>query len=325
MIKSYHGLGQVPADFPPCLLTIGNFDGIHRGHQVILRRTVERAQALGVQSAVLIFDPHPMRVVRPEHVPVLLSSIGERVRRFDEHGFDAAVILSFTAQTASLGPGQFVREVLVEKLHTRAVVVGGNFRFGHKQAGDFAVLAELGRQLGFEAEGVPPVMIGGLPASSTRVREAAGRGDLNEARRVLGRRFTLEGPIVQGQGLGSRQTVPTLNLAPESELLPKWGVYVTQTRDLESDRQWKSITNVGNRPTFNGREPTVETHLLEDFAGETPKRIQLTFCHRLRDERRFPSAASLKQQILTDVQQAEQFFREMETERQDAVEPADRL
>ncbi len=324
MSRSYQGLDDVPAGFPPCVLTIGNFDGIHKGHQAILERTVERSRALDLQSVAMIFDPHPMRIVRPEHAPLLLSSPAERVRRFGEYGLDATVILPFTKQTALLTPEQFVRRILVERLRAQALVVGENFRFGRRQAGDFATLADLGSELGFEAEAVPPVRVGGEPASSTRIREAIRRGDLNEARRVLGRPFTLEGPVVQGRGVGSRQTVPTLNVAPESELLPKWGVYVTLTFDPESGRQWKSITNVGNRPTFNGRDPSVETHLLEELTGE-PARIQLTFHHRLRDERRFPSAESLRDQILSDVREAERFFDNLEPPQQNAAEPADRL
>ncbi len=304
-------MDEVPLDFPPCALTIGNFDGIHKGHQAILERTVERARALNLQSAAMIFDPHPMRIVRPANAPLLLSSPGERVGRFGERGIGAAVILAFNGQTALLTPEQFVREVLVERVHARAVIVGENFRFGHRQAGDFASLRDLGRRFGFDAEAVPPVVVGGEPASSTRVREAAGRGDLAEARRLLDRPFTLEGPVVSGQGVGSRQTVPTLNVAPESELLPQWGVYVTVTRDVSSGRQWKSITNIGKRPTFNGREVSVETHLLDKLTGDPPGRIQLAFHLRLRDEQKFPSAEALKEQILSDVQAAQQFFQRM--------------
>ncbi len=309
MIRSYRGLDEVPVDFPPCALTIGNFDGIHKGHQAILERTAERARALNLQSAAMIFEPHPMRIVRPANAPLLLSSPGERVGRFGERGIGAAVILAFNEQTALLTPEQFVREVLVERLHARAVIVGENFRFGHRQAGDFATLSDLGRQLGFDAEAVPPVVVGGEPASSTRVREAVSRGDLAEARRLLDRPFTLEGPVVSGHGVGSRQTVPTLNVAPESELLPKWGVYVTLTRDFGSGRQWKSITNIGKRPTFNGRDVSVETHLLDELTGDPPERIQLAFHLRLRDEQKFPSAEALKEQILSDVQEAQQFFQ----------------
>ena len=311
MSRSYRSLDQVPADFPPCVLTIGNFDGIHKGHQAILTRTIERARELDAQSAAMIFDPHPMRIVRPENAPLLLSSPSERVSRFGERGIDVAVVLPFNEQTASLAPDRFVREVLVERLHAEAVVVGENFRFGHRQAGDFATLRRLGREFGFEAEAVPPVLVGGEPASSTRVREAVSRGDLPEAQELLGRPFTLEGPIVAGHGVGSRQTVPTLNLAPESELFPQWGVYVTLTRDLRSNCQWNSITNIGKRPTFNGRDVSVETHLLEELTVDPPEHIQLAFHLRLRDEQKFRSAEALKEQILSDVEEAKQFFQRM--------------
>ena len=311
MIESYRGLDGLPADSPPCAVTIGNFDGIHKGHQAILKRTVERARTLNLRSAAMIFDPHPMRIVRPENAPLLLSSPGERVSRFGERGIDEAVILPFTERTAALTPERFVREVLVERLHARAVVVGENFRFGHRQTGDFATLLDLGPRFGFEAEAVPPVMIRGEPASSTRVRDAASRGDLTEAEELLGRPFTLEGQIVRGYGVGSSQTVPTLNLAAESELLPRWGVYVTLTRDLHSGRQWKSITNIGKRPTFNGSDVSVETHVLDEWRGDAPARIRLAFHLRLRDEQKFPSAEHLKEQIRSDVEEAWQFFQQM--------------
>jgi riboflavin kinase/FMN adenylyltransferase len=309
MFRAYWGLDEVPDDFSPAAVTIGNFDGIHIGHRKILDTTRARAGELGCQAAVLIFDPHPMKVVAPERAPLLLTRPAERLRRFEELGMDAAVVLRFSEETARLSPEEFVADVLVAKLHCRAVVVGDNFRFGHRQRGDFTLLAALGKQYGFEAQAVGSVAVGGQPASSSRVRDLARRGEMALARRVLGRPFSLEGPIVSGHGIGAKQTVPTLNLDPETELLPAQGVYVTETRHPHSGRCWPSVTNIGSRPTFDGTGLHVETYLLSKLEGVSPERIELLFHRRLRDEKKFSSPEELRQQILVDAGRAERFLR----------------
>ena len=327
MFRAYWGLDEVPGDFSPAAVTIGNFDGIHIGHRKILDTTRARAGELGCQAAVLIFDPHPMKVVAPERAPLLLTRPAERLRRFEQLGMDAAVVLRFSEETARLSPEEFVAAVLVAKLHARAVVVGDNFRFGHRQRGDFALLAALGKQYGFEAEAVGAVAVSGQPASSSRVRDLARRGEMALARRVLGRPFSLEGPIISGHGIGSKQTVPTLNLDPETELLPAQGVYVTETRDPNSGRCWPSVTNIGSRPTFDGAGLHVETYLLSKLEGASPKRIELLFHRRLRDEKKFASPEELRQQILVDAGRAERFLRLLRAvgrepaSRKDAPEP----
>jgi riboflavin kinase/FMN adenylyltransferase len=309
MFRAYWGLEKVPDDFSPAAVTIGNFDGIHIGHRKILDTTRARARELGCQAAVLIFDPHPMKVVAPERAPLLLTRPAERLRRFEELGMDAAVVLRFSGETAHLSPEEFVARVLVAKLHARAVVVGENFRFGHRQRGDFSLLAALGKQHGFEARAVGSVSGAGEPASSSRVRDLARRGEMAAARRVLGRPFSLEGPIIPGHGIGSKQTVPTLNLDPETELLPAGGVYVTETRDPRSRRCWPSVTNIGSRPTFDGTGVHVETYLLSKLEGGSPARIELLFHRRLRDEKKFDSPEELRRQILVDARRAERFLR----------------
>ncbi len=313
MFRAYWDLDELPGDFPPAVVTIGNFDGIHVGHRRILDTTRAQARALGCQAAVLIFDPHPMKVVAPERAPLLLTSPAERLRRFEELGMDAAVVLRFTGETAHLSPQEFVTRVLVAKLHARAVVVGENFRFGHRQRGDFSLLAALGEQHGFEALAVGSVSAAGGPASSSRVRDLARRGEMAAARRLLGRPFSLQGPIVPGHGIGSKQTVPTLNLAPETELLPAEGVYVTETRDARSGRCWPSVTNIGSRPTFDGKGLHVETYLLSKLEGSAPERIELLFYRRLRDERKFASPEDLRRQILVDANRAQRFLRLLKT------------
>ena len=201
--------------------------------------------------------------------------------------------------------------MLVEKLAAGSVVVGEGFRFGHQQAGTLAVLAELGKDLDFGTVGVRPVMIGERAVSSTWVRELVSGGKVEQARRLLGRPFSLVGGVIRGHGVGSRQTVPTLNLAPESDVRPARGVYVTLTCDRDSGKQWPSVTNVGSRPTFNGTEQSVETYVLEKLEGPAPSRIEPAFLHRLRDEKRFASAEALREQILRDVEAAQRYFRRL--------------
>ena len=310
MFSVYWSLEDVPRDRAAAALAIGNFDGLHRGHVEILERTKHEARRVGGEAVVLTFDPHPTTVVAPERAPQLLMTPAERVRRFENIGLDATVVLPFTSEIACLTPAEFVRQVLVEKLGARSIVVGESFRFGYKQAGTLAVLTELG-DLGFETVGVRPVLVGGRAVSSTWVRELVLAGKVEQARRLLGRPFSLVGDVVSGHGIGSRKTVPTLNLAPEAGVRPARGVYVTLTCDRDSGKQWPSVTNVGSRPTFNGTEQTVETYLLEPLEGRPPSRIEPAFLHRLRDEKRFASAEELRRQILRDAESAKGYFRRL--------------
>ena len=309
MFRAHWNLESVGPEPPPCALAVGNFDGLHLGHRRILAKTKEQARRIGGEAVVLTFDPHPASVVAPERAPDLLMPPAERLRRFEECGIDAGVVLRFTEEIARLRPEEFVEQILVRKLNVRSVVVGEGFRFGCRQSGDTRTLVEIGSRHGFEVAMVEPVLVGGQPVSSTRVRGLVGQGRVTQARRMLARPFSLRGRIVSGRGIGSRQTVPTLNLSPETELRPAQGVYVTCTCDLESGRRWPSVTNVGSRPTFSGTDQTVETYLLEKLEGCQPARIELAFLHRLREERRFETPEKLRQQILRDVGQAKRYFR----------------
>jgi riboflavin kinase/FMN adenylyltransferase len=309
LICTFAALDRLPDDLPPCAIAIGNFDGVHVGHRKILEKTRALATEHGLQAVVLTFDPHPMKVVAPERLPRLLTTQAQRQVFFEELGFDHTVVLEFTPQVAQLSAERFVTQVLVDKLHARWIVVGENFRCGHRGAGNITVLRELGARLGFQAASVEPAMVNGEPVSSTRVRGLLAQGRVAPVRKLLCRPFALEGSIVPGKGVGSRQTVPTLNLQPETEQWPAQGVYVTSTREPATGRRWESVTNIGNRPTFNGAEQTVETFLLSPLEGEAPCRIELAFHWRLREERRFESAESLRGQILADASRAKKFFR----------------
>ena len=309
-VRIYRSLEETPADFGPSALTIGNFDGVHVAHRRILRAVAAAAAGRGLKPSVLTFDPHPTRVVAPARAPKLMTSPEERASLMAADGIEQVLILPFDRAIAQLSPEEFVRRILVDKLAVKAVLVGDNFRFGHRQAGNTAVLRELGAKYGFSIDVVEGVRIRGALVSSSEIRGLVECGRVARASRLLGRPFSLEGEVVHGHGVGAKQTVPTLNLHPMSEVLPKVGVYVTCTDDLDTNRRRQSITNVGYRPTFGGNEGiSVETFLLEPPGDETPRRIRVSFLWRVRDERKFESAETLKAQILKDVGRARAYFR----------------
>jgi riboflavin kinase/FMN adenylyltransferase len=317
-MQIYHSLAEAPADFGPCALTIGNFDGVHFGHRRILRRLKSLADARGWKPSVLTFDPHPTRVVAPKRTPRLLTSPEVRAELMQEEGVEQVLILPFTRELAVLSPEEFARQLLVARLDARAVLVGDNFRFGHRHAGNVRVLAELGRKLGFETEIVHSVTCRGRVVSSSGIRELIRTGRISLAARFLQHPYALEGQVVSGRGIGSKQTVPTLNLATAAEVIPARGVYVTRTRDLETGREWNSLTNIGYRPTFGASDQlSIETFLL-DTPMEPPGapsgppvsgRLRVEFLWRVRDEREFESPAALKAQILKDARAAQSYFR----------------
>jgi riboflavin kinase/FMN adenylyltransferase len=275
-----------------------------------LRQVVALAAARGWQPAVLTFDPHPTQVVAPDRTPVLLTSPAHRAELMGEEGIAEVLILPFTAEIAHLSPEDFVRQLLVDRLRVRAVLVGDNFCFGYRQSGNVRLLTELGARLGFETDIVPAVTWRGLMVSSSGIRALLRAGRVSLAARMLQHPYALDGAVVEGRGIGSKQTVPTLNLAPGAGLVPAPGVYVTRALDLAGGRRWNAITNIGYRPTFGASdELSVETFLLDPFTGETPGRIRLEFLWRVRDERKFESPAALKEQILRDVSVAQRYFR----------------
>jgi len=290
------------------VLAIGNFDGIHLGHQAILRATVERAQALNAVSTALTFDPSPRKVLHPESAPPRLSTNEQRLEWFNALGLEAVVVLPFTLELARLSPAEFVEQILVRDLSVRAILVGENFRFGHKQAGDVKLLSELGAKHGFAVVIVPPVFYRGEVVSSTIIRREIAEGDVSHAARLLGRPFALTGEIVTGTGPGRRFTFPTLNLAAEQELLPARGVYITRSCFEGQTRSHRSVTNIGLRPTFNGSSLSIETYLLDTQLETTPQRMEVRFWKRLREEKKFTGPEELRAQIALDIARANKFF-----------------
>jgi len=290
------------------VLAIGNFDGIHLGHQRVLEFTRNRAREVGAVSTALTFEPPPLKVLRPELAPLRISTNQQRMEWFGAVGLESAVVLPFTMELSQLSPEDFVNGILVQQLNVRAIVVGDNFRFGHKQAGDVKFLRELGMRYGFDVIIHPPVILDGQIVSSTLVRKQIAEGDVTHAGRLLGRPFVLTGEVVPGTGTGRKFTFPTLNLKSEQELLPARGVYITRTILEGEPSSHRSVTNVGIRPTFNGSALTVETHLLDYSGNFTPRRIEVRFWKRLRSEQKFSSPEALKLQIARDISTTNKFF-----------------
>jgi riboflavin kinase/FMN adenylyltransferase len=288
---------EVPASFGPSAVTIGNFDGVHTGHRQIMRQVV----GTGLTPVVLTFDPHPAKVLAPDRAPKLLMTMAQRLRAFESEGIATVLVLPFSLEFARLSPEEFAQRILAGTLNARKILVGEDFRFGYKQEGNIETL----QRLGFEVLPAGAVLKRGERISSTAIRKLITEGSVSRACRMLGSPFALEGPVVKGQGIGSKQTVPTLNLAPENEVLPGNGVYVTRANGIPS------ITNVGYRPTFDGQGLTVETFLLGPFDGVTPERLEVQFLAFVRGERRFESPEALKKQILHDAGVAARLHRRL--------------
>jgi riboflavin kinase/FMN adenylyltransferase len=289
-------------------VSVGTFDGLHVGHQKILRSVRERARATGQRGAVVTFDPHPMRVLHPDRAPQMIQTLSQRLAGFEQLGLDAALVLQFDRALSLVSPEEFIERILVRGLHAGDILVGANFRFGHRGAGDVRMLSEFGQRDGFGVEVVPPVEVGGQIVSSTAIRAAVASGEVAAAIPLLGRAFSLTGEICAGAGRGRTILFPTLNVAPEQELLPKLGVYATVC--AVGGKAYSSVTNVGTRPTFNGAGVTVESHLFGFNEVLASGRMEVRFHTRIRDERKFSGPEALREQIALDIETARKFFSE---------------
>jgi riboflavin kinase/FMN adenylyltransferase len=310
-IRVYRSIEEARAHRRPSAVSIGNFDGVHLGHQELFRRLRTAAAVNEWVPAALTFDPHPAAVLAPERAPRLMSTLDERIRWMEQSGLDCAVVLPFTHAFAAQPPEEFVRSVLVDALDAKLVAVGSNFHFGCGQSGGVQTLAALGATAGFAAEIVDGVSWRGTPVSSTAIRTRIQQGQVASAARLLTRPYGLTGNVVSGHGVGKKETVPTLNLDTAAEVLPAVGVYVTQVHDLDAHRLWPAVSNVGFRPTFGGDRLSIESYLLEPPGDVPPRRIRVDFLHRLRDERLFSDSAALKAQILRDVKRAQNYHRRL--------------
>lgn len=291
------------------VLTIGNFDALHRGHQALIARVVERASALDQIAALVTFEPHPATVLHGDSGPKRLTTRVQKERLLKDLGLDVLVRIHFTREFSRLDAESFVRGFLVDRLGVREVHVGENFSFGRDREGNLSLLQSLGSELGFLAEGMPEIRNGGELISSSRIREAIAHGDVGKGRSLLGRPYAIEGEVVQGSGRGAELGWPTANLDVINELVPKAGVYVGQAR-LGPENTYPAAVNIGVRPTVEGDRgvEVVEAHLLDfdrDCYGE---RIELAFLERLRDEKRFDGLAELREQIGRDVRATREYF-----------------
>ena len=303
-----------PRGWPEPAVTVGNFDGVHRGHQSLVAAAVSEARALGGTAVALTFDPHPSRVLSPDRAPASLMTLDQKAEALAGLGLDRLAVLPFTFELSRESASEFARRVLREALGARVVVVGEGFRFGRGREGDLGLLARLGRELGFEVRGSPPVLHEGAPISSTRIREALARGAVAAARDMLGRPFFVEGPVVRGDGRGRAIGLPTANVAVVNETLPARGVYAVWCRvgggpqAPGPDRGRPAVVNIGHRPTFGGGGLAVEAHLL-DFEGDLYGRtLRILFAERLREERAFDGAEALVRQVRDDIARAREML-----------------
>jgi riboflavin kinase / FMN adenylyltransferase len=291
------------------VVTIGNFDGVHCGHRMVIASVLERARALNASAIAVTFDPHPAHVLHTASRLPLITPLDEKLRLLAETGLDQVLVLPFTDELRHWTARHFAERVLRDALHAVEVHEGETFRFGYKAETDIAGLSELGRELGFGVKAYVPYIARGAAISSSRIRGLIAAGNLHEARALLGRSFAILSTPASGRGYGTRYTVPTINLAPYPELMPAHGVYVTTLR-IGEERVFRGVTNVGNRPTFGADSFAVESHLLDfepvDLSATTP--LELTFLRRLRAELRFDSTDALREQIQRDVRKALRFF-----------------
>lgn len=304
-------LGRYPSGSRPAAVAVGNFDGVHLGHQQILRRVVETARARHLLAAVLTFYPHPTKVLRPADASPLLMTLDQRLAAIAEIGLDAAFVIHFDAAFAAISPEDFVSRYVVNTTSAHSVAVGANFRFGHRQSGDVNTLANLGRRLGFDVNSIAPVVVDGAVVSSTAIRKYVREGQVEAAAHMLGRPYALEGEICPGTGMGRKLIVPTLNLTTQQELLPKLGVYATEV--ALNARKFNAATNVGMRPTFDGTHVTIESYLLDFSENVASGPMTIRFLARLRDELKFPTPEALREQILADIEKVKKYFQTART------------
>ena len=308
-MRIWHRLEEFPGGLPYPVFAIGNFDGVHLGHRRILEIVCRLATEEGGTPLLLTFDPHPTHIVAPERVPHLVTPLPMKLALLEQAGLAGVLVLPFTRELSQLTPEQFACQILTERLAAREIIVGDNFRFGHRQAGNVQSVVDLGRRLGFAVKMVPEVRLRGQAVSSTRLRQLIAEGHLGLANRLLGRCFSVRGRIVPGRGIGRTQAVPTLNLEPYADLLPACGIYVTET--ICEGQRATSVTSVGYSPTFDVNQLRVECFLLESAPPPGAGQMEVVFWHRLRDEVKFSSAEALKAQIARDIEAARAFFRRL--------------
>jgi riboflavin kinase/FMN adenylyltransferase len=299
--------GLQSSDHQPLALTIGNFDGVHLGHQALLQQLQQAALARGLETAVMVFEPHPREFFSPQQAPTRLTSLREKTEMFRVLGLDRMLVCSFTQEFAQMPAADFIH-ALHEKLAAKYVLIGDDFRFGSGRAGDFALMQKIGQQHGFEVEAMHSVRDGDVRISSTAVREALAQGRLHAAERYLGRAYSISGHVEHGNKMGRQLGFPTANIQLQHNRPPLTGIFVVRVQ-IEGGAWLRGAASLGVRPTVaaNGM-PVLEVHLL-DFDQEIyGKHLHVEFLHKLRDEAKYPDLDSLTRQIALDVAQAKQWF-----------------
>ena len=305
-MRLFHGTDNAEIQ-RPTVLTLGVFDGLHIGHQAVIRTVAERAKVSGAVPTAITFDPHPRAVLHPASSPPLLQTLDQKVEGFGILGIEQTIVIRFTEEFAQIRAEDFLRDVVSERLQAREVYLGRGFNFGHNREGNIDLLRRVSSEMGFIADEAPEVRLRGRRVSSSKIRELLAQGRVNLARRMLGRPYGVEGLVVRGNERGHILGFPTANLHPQNRVIPAHGVYVTGTL---IDGQWRrSVTNVGTRPTFEtGTEPSVETFVINWAGNLYGDVIRVRFLYRLRDEKKFGSLEELKAQIENDVARAENYF-----------------
>ena len=285
------------------VLTIGNFDGVHKGHLALFDIVKKRAKAIGGQSAVMTFDPHPVKIVKKGNGPALITQTEQKLCLISNAGIDVILCIPFTAQFASIPAESFVKDILLDKIGVKELVVGYDYTFGRNRTGNLALLQKMGKELGFQVHLVGPVHIDHTVVSSTSIRTLVREGNLAEARMLLGRDYQIWGTVVKGANRGGRLLgFPTANIKPGDELLPKRGVYAVMVE--VDERLFCGVTNVGFNPTFGENSLSIETYILDFSEDILGKKIKIKFLDRIRDEKTFGGVKELTDQIALDVQEA---------------------
>lgn len=298
----------------PVALTIGNFDGVHLGHQAMIRRLTEAARGLGIASCVMTFEPHPREFFAPDQAPTRLSSLREKLELLAELGVDRAQVVRFNFDFAKIGAEDFITRIVHRGLQARWVLVGDDFRFGARRAGDLSMLREQGRRLGFDVFAMSSVLVDGLRISSTAIRDSLAAGDLATARTLLGRPYSISGRVVDGHKLGTRIGFPTANIQMKHNRPPLTGIFAVDVEGADRDLR-QGVASLGVRPTVHtdGR-PILEVHLFDFDRQLYGRHLRVRFLGKLREEEKFPDLDSLRRQIARDVENAKAFFKRTETE-----------
>jgi riboflavin kinase/FMN adenylyltransferase len=307
-MKIFRSLEEIPENFGPSVVSVGNFDGVHCGHREVLKDMVDHARSNGIKAVAVTFDPHPLRILRPDVAPKLITPPQQQEALLAQTGLDALLVIPFTRDFSMTTARDFARNILAEKLRASEVYEGANFHFGHKGEGNVENLTEFGREFGFQVRVDPVMLLRGEAVSSSRIRKLLEAGNITRANRLLGRPFSITSTPGRGRGYGHKYTVPTINLSRYDELTPQDGVYITRTR--VGNETFNSVTNVGTRPTFEHELFAIETHLLGFHPLEVTAQtdVEISFLYRLRSEIKFPSPEALKEQIGKDVGRAQRYF-----------------